>query len=150
MSPSRVAPRKNSQARTGKRAIFRVGKEESADSASEVTEDSVQMWWTIPHVAAMVPGVLAVFAAAGAAGALAGHGGLSLPHPGVVPLVVAILLPRLLVLYMIYMDQGASVWFPDSSGSGGGDLGERRTVQHAKTAGAAAGDWIRLVARHSA
>jgi hypothetical protein len=27
------------------------------------------------------------------------------------PLVVAVLLPRLLVIYMIYLDQGASLWF---------------------------------------
>jgi hypothetical protein len=27
------------------------------------------------------------------------------------PLVVAVLLPRLLVLYLIYLDQGASLWF---------------------------------------
>jgi hypothetical protein len=28
-----------------------------------------------------------------------------------VPLVFAILLPRVLVLYLIYMDQGISLWF---------------------------------------
>ena len=30
---------------------------------------------------------------------------------GWVPLVVAILVPRLLVIYLIYMDQGVSFWF---------------------------------------
>ncbi|HEY8997131.1 MAG TPA: hypothetical protein VIM60_04505 [Edaphobacter sp.] len=30
---------------------------------------------------------------------------------GLVPLVIAILLPRVLVLYMIYQDQGVSLWF---------------------------------------
>jgi hypothetical protein len=30
---------------------------------------------------------------------------------GVLPLVVAVLLPRILVLYMIYLDQGISLWF---------------------------------------
>src|ERR1035437_10462049 len=30
---------------------------------------------------------------------------------GVVPLIFAILLPRVLVLYLIYLDQGISLWF---------------------------------------
>jgi hypothetical protein len=30
---------------------------------------------------------------------------------GFLPLVVAIVLPRVLVLYMIYLDQGLSLWF---------------------------------------
>ncbi len=30
---------------------------------------------------------------------------------GIVPLVVAVLLPRVLILYLIYMDQGLSLWF---------------------------------------
>jgi hypothetical protein len=30
---------------------------------------------------------------------------------GIIPLLVAIFLPRLLVLYMIYLDQGISLWF---------------------------------------
>jgi hypothetical protein len=30
---------------------------------------------------------------------------------GWLPLVVAVLLPRVLVLYLIYMDQGISLWF---------------------------------------
>ena len=30
---------------------------------------------------------------------------------GLIPLVIAILLPRLLVLYLIYLDQGLSLWF---------------------------------------
>ncbi|GAC1359339.1 MAG: hypothetical protein NVSMB3_06830 [Acidobacteriaceae bacterium] len=30
---------------------------------------------------------------------------------GVVPLVVAVLLPRVLILYLIYVDQGLSLWF---------------------------------------
>jgi hypothetical protein len=30
---------------------------------------------------------------------------------GILPLLVAIFLPRLLVLYMIYLDQGISLWF---------------------------------------
>lgn len=30
---------------------------------------------------------------------------------GIVPLLFAILLPRLLVLYLIYLDQGISLWF---------------------------------------
>lgn len=30
---------------------------------------------------------------------------------GILPLVVAILLPRVLVLYMIYLDQGIGLWF---------------------------------------
>jgi hypothetical protein len=30
---------------------------------------------------------------------------------GIVPLVFAILLPRVLVLYLIYLDQGISLWF---------------------------------------
>jgi hypothetical protein len=30
---------------------------------------------------------------------------------GLLPLIVAILLPRALVLYLIYLDQGISLWF---------------------------------------
>jgi hypothetical protein len=30
---------------------------------------------------------------------------------GLIPLVFAILLPRLLILYLIYQDQGISLWF---------------------------------------
>jgi hypothetical protein len=30
---------------------------------------------------------------------------------GWVPLVIAVLVPRLLVIYLIYMDQGVSFWF---------------------------------------
>jgi hypothetical protein len=30
---------------------------------------------------------------------------------GIVPLVFAILLPRVLILFMIYLDQGVSLWF---------------------------------------
>jgi hypothetical protein len=30
---------------------------------------------------------------------------------GIVPLLVAIFLPRILILYMIYVDQGFSLWF---------------------------------------
>lgn len=30
---------------------------------------------------------------------------------GLVPLVIALLLPRVLILWMIYIDQGLSVWF---------------------------------------
>ncbi len=30
---------------------------------------------------------------------------------GLVPLAVAVLLPRVLVLYVIYLDQGISLWF---------------------------------------
>ena len=30
---------------------------------------------------------------------------------GLVPLVVAILIPRVLILYLIYVDQGLSLWF---------------------------------------
>jgi hypothetical protein len=30
---------------------------------------------------------------------------------GLIPVLVAILLPRLLVLYLIYLDQGLSLWF---------------------------------------
>ena len=30
---------------------------------------------------------------------------------GVVPLVIAVLLPRVLILYLIYVDQGLSLWF---------------------------------------
>ena len=30
---------------------------------------------------------------------------------GIVPLVIAVLLPRVLILYMIYTDQGLSLWF---------------------------------------
>jgi hypothetical protein len=30
---------------------------------------------------------------------------------GLVPLVVAVLLPRVLILYLIYVDQGISLWF---------------------------------------
>jgi hypothetical protein len=30
---------------------------------------------------------------------------------GILPLIVAILLPRVLILYMIYLDQGISLWF---------------------------------------
>jgi hypothetical protein len=30
---------------------------------------------------------------------------------GILPLVVAVLLPRVLVLYMIYVDQGIGLWF---------------------------------------
>lgn len=33
------------------------------------------------------------------------------PLHGIVSLVFAILLPRVLVLYMIYLDQGVSLWF---------------------------------------
>ena len=30
---------------------------------------------------------------------------------GIVPLVIAVLLPRILILYLIYVDQGLSLWF---------------------------------------
>jgi hypothetical protein len=30
---------------------------------------------------------------------------------GLLPLIVAVVLPRVLVLYMIYLDQGISLWF---------------------------------------
>ena len=30
---------------------------------------------------------------------------------GLLPLIVAVLLPRVMVLYLIYIDQGASLWF---------------------------------------
>jgi hypothetical protein len=30
---------------------------------------------------------------------------------GVVPLVIAVLLPRVLILYLIYVDQGLNLWF---------------------------------------
>lgn len=30
---------------------------------------------------------------------------------GIVPLLIGILLPRVLILYMIYVDQGLSLWF---------------------------------------
>jgi hypothetical protein len=30
---------------------------------------------------------------------------------GLIPLIVAIVLPRVLVLYLIYLDQGISLWF---------------------------------------
>jgi hypothetical protein len=30
---------------------------------------------------------------------------------GLLPLLVAVLLPRVMVLYLIYLDQGASLWF---------------------------------------
>jgi hypothetical protein len=30
---------------------------------------------------------------------------------GILPLIVAILLPRVLILYLIYLDQGISLWF---------------------------------------
>ena len=30
---------------------------------------------------------------------------------GIVPLVIAVLLPRVLILYLIYTDQGLSLWF---------------------------------------
>jgi hypothetical protein len=30
---------------------------------------------------------------------------------GLLPLIVAVVLPRVLVLYLIYLDQGASLWF---------------------------------------
>jgi hypothetical protein len=30
---------------------------------------------------------------------------------GILPLIVAVLLPRVLILYLIYMDQGISLWF---------------------------------------
>ena len=30
---------------------------------------------------------------------------------GLVPLVIAVVLPRLLILWMIYVDQGLSLWF---------------------------------------
>jgi hypothetical protein len=33
------------------------------------------------------------------------------PLHGIVPLLVAIFLPRVLVLYLIYLDQGISLWF---------------------------------------
>jgi hypothetical protein len=39
-------------------------------------------------------------------------GGLAAFHlHGLLPLVVAILLPRILVLYLIYLDQGITLWF---------------------------------------
>ena len=39
-------------------------------------------------------------------------GGLAAFHlHGLLPLVVAVVLPRVLVLYLIYMDQGISLWF---------------------------------------
>jgi len=34
-----------------------------------------------------------------------------MPLHGIVPLIFAILLPRVLVLYLIYLDQGVSLWF---------------------------------------
>lgn len=39
--------------------------------------------------------------------------GLTAPFPlhGWLPLIVAVLLPRVLVLYLIYLDQGISLWF---------------------------------------
>ena len=37
--------------------------------------------------------------------------GLPFHLNGLLPLVVAILLPRVLVLYLIYLDQGISLWF---------------------------------------
>ena len=39
------------------------------------------------------------------------HGTVPFHLHGVVPLVFAILLPRVLVLYLIYLDQGISLWF---------------------------------------
>jgi hypothetical protein len=30
---------------------------------------------------------------------------------GLIPLIVAIVLPRVLILYLIYLDQGVSLWF---------------------------------------
>ena len=30
---------------------------------------------------------------------------------GLIPLIVAVLLPRVLILYLIYLDQGISLWF---------------------------------------
>lgn len=30
---------------------------------------------------------------------------------GIVPLVIAVLLPRILILFLIYSDQGVSLWF---------------------------------------
>ena len=39
-------------------------------------------------------------------------GGLQPFHVnGILPLVVAVVLPRVLVLYLIYLDQGISLWF---------------------------------------
>jgi hypothetical protein len=39
------------------------------------------------------------------------EGALPFHLHGLVPLAFAILLPRLLVLYLIYLDQGISLWF---------------------------------------
>jgi hypothetical protein len=40
------------------------------------------------------------------------EGGLVSFHLGtLLPLIVAILLPRVLILYLIYLDQGISLWF---------------------------------------
>ena len=53
---------------------------------------------------------------------------------GLLPLIGAILLPRVLILYLIYMDQGLSLWFAIHlivallvwGGSGGGYRRRRR------------------------
>jgi len=72
---------------------------------------SVQMWWTI-HTLPLWFLVFSLFLPRLALLVLwLDTAAFPFHIQGWVPLVVAILLPRLLVLYMIYMDQGASVWF---------------------------------------
>ena len=59
----------------------------------------------------MVPGIRAVSASDRADLLWLGGTGAPFHLHGLVPLIVAILLPRVLVLYMIYMDQGITLWF---------------------------------------
>jgi hypothetical protein len=71
----------------------------------------VQFWWTI-H---MLPLWFLVFSLFLPRLALLIYwlDGQALPFHihGWVPLVIAVLVPRLLVIYLIYMDQGVSFWF---------------------------------------
>ena len=46
---------------------------------------------------------------------------------GIIPPLFWLLLPRILVLYLIYVDQGLTLWFPGPSGGGAAGLGRRRT-----------------------
>src|SRR5579863_5672105 len=72
---------------------------------------SVQMIWTI-HTLPLWFLVFSLFLPRIALGVYWLENGMAPFHlVGWIPLVVAILLPRLLVMYLIYQDQGVSLWF---------------------------------------
>jgi hypothetical protein len=71
----------------------------------------VQFWWTI-HTLPLWCLVFSLFLPRLAL-LVYWLDGQALPFHihGWVPLVIAVLVPRLLVIYLIYMDQGVSFWF---------------------------------------